>query len=429
VVHRFSTVLAASLLFLAGSAAAQTLPVADAGDDQEIPCAPPTGAEVTLDGSGSSDPDDPLATLSYVWSGDAALGVGVTLEGVAPVVTLLPGVHVLTLTVNDGVDGEATDDVQITVVADSEPPTLVAISPSEAELWPPNHKLHAFAAADFVESVSDTCDSELGPEHVIFTLGTSDEDDNGNGDGNTTGDIVLECGLAWLRAERAGPGDGRVYELTLSAQDAAGNLSEPALLTVSVPHDRAHDAVDSGDVFEVTEDGVGCGPVELCPAVPSEACDDAGEAKVSIKSRGKHGQTLRWRANGFAAVEGEFSDDQTDYQLCVYTDDGVSAVLQDDPAAPHGRGWKQKGPGASFRGKQGGPHARLDGLKLKEKKGQGKLSLSVGGDDVALPELPLAPGESLVLQLHDSGGECLASTFDDPEKNTADRFEDRTDSN
>ena len=116
--YRISTAaLVAGVLLLAGQAGAQTLPIANAGLDQEIPCAPATGAEVTLDGSGSSDPDDPLAMLTYTWSGDAALGVGVTLDGVAPVVTLLPGVHTITLTVDDGIDGTATDDVVITVVA------------------------------------------------------------------------------------------------------------------------------------------------------------------------------------------------------------------------------------------------------------------------------------------------------------------------
>lgn len=422
--HRFSTAaLVTGALLLAGSAGAQTLPIANAGEDQEIPCAPLAGAEVTLDGSLSSDPDDPLAVLTYTWSGDAALGVGVTLDGVAPVVSLPPGVHVLTLTVDDGVDGTATDDVQITVVADEEPPQVV-LSSSEAELWPPNHKVHAFVAADFVESVTDACDTELAPENAVFTSGTSDEADNANGDGNTTGDLAFHCGTALVRSERAGPGDGRVYTLTLSVQDAAGNLSEPALVTISVPHDRAHAAVDSGPVYEVI--GEPCLPVELCPELPSETCADAGQARASIKARGKRGPALSWRAKGFAAAEGDFSDPATDYQLCVYTDDGVDAVLEDDPAAPHGRGWQQKGAGAAFKGKKGGPHARLDGVKLKAKKGKGKLAISVGGDSVALPELPLAADVALVLQLHDSDGECLSSTFEDAKKNTTRRFEART---
>jgi hypothetical protein len=227
-----------------------------------------------------------------------------------------------------------------------------------------------------------------------------------------------------VRSERAGPGDGRVYELTLSLQDAAGNAAE-AVLTVSVPHDRGHpDAVDSGDAFEVLADA--CGPVELCPAAPSGTCDDAGEASVVMETGGKKGPSLRWRAHGFGAEDDAFSDTDTDYQLCIYTDDGVTPVLVDDPAAPAGDGWKHKKAGASFKAKKGGPNARLDGLKLAEKKGEGALSVSVSGDDLTLPDLPLAEGTALVLQLHDSGGQCLSSTFDDPEVNTEERFEDET---
>jgi hypothetical protein len=38
-----------------------------------------------------------------------------------------PGVHVLTLIVDDGIggDGMSSDDVQITVIADAEPPQMV----------------------------------------------------------------------------------------------------------------------------------------------------------------------------------------------------------------------------------------------------------------------------------------------------------------
>jgi hypothetical protein len=335
------------------------------------------------------------------------------------VVTLLPGVHTLTLTVDDGVDGTATDDVQITVVADSEAPTLV-LSPTTAELWPPNHKVHAFAAADYVMTVSDSCDTELGPEDVLFARGTSDEADNGKGDGNTTGDIAFAtgCATALLRAERAGPEDGRVYELVLSAQDAAGNATEQ-VLTVSVPHDRAHDAVDSGDIFEVTAEE--CGPMELCPPAPDPACVEAGSAQVEIETGGKDGATLRWQARNFAVAEGEFSDPATDYQLCIYTDDGVAPVLADDPAAPHGSGWKHKKKGASFKGKKA-PNAELDSVKLGEKKGEGSISISVSGDEVDLPDLPIADGTALVLQLHDSQADCVGSSFSDPSVNMAERY-------
>ena len=416
-----ASLLAAAALLLAAGAGAQTLPVADAGDDQNIPCAAPTGADVVLDGTGSSDPDDPLAVLTYTWTGDA-LGLGVSVDGATPTVTLPPGVHVLTLTVADGVDGEATDDVTITVVADSEPPQL-ALAMTSADIWPPNHKYHAFDAASLVASVSDACDTEISAADVVFARGTSDEADNGNGDGNTTEDILFDagCATALVRAERAGPGDGRVYELTLEARDAAGNASEAVVFTVAVPHDHAHAAVDSGDAFEVA--GV-CTPVEMCPPAPSESCEDAPSADVRIEDHGKHGLNLRWRAKGFAAAEGEFSDPDTDYQLCVYTDDGATATLEDDPAAPRGRGWKHRKGGASFQGKKAGSAARLDGLRLGEKKGEGALAASAGGDEVSLPELPLPAGTSLTLQLHDSEGDCVGSEFADPDVNDDSRFAD-----
>ena len=414
-----ASLLAASALLLAVGAGAQNVPVAEAGDAQLIPCAPPAGAEVTLDGTGSTDPD-PGAVLTYTWTGDA-LGVGTSVDGATPTVVLPPGVHVLTLTVDDGIDGSSTDDVEITVVADTELPQLV-LAADAAELWPPNHKPHLIDAADLVASVSDACDTEMSAADVVFARGTSDEEDNGIGDGNTTGDLAFDvgCMTALVRAERAGPGDGRVYELFLEARDAAGNAAE-AVFTVSVPHDRAHSAVDSGDVFEVAGE---CAPLELCPPEPSETCEDAPRADVQIKDRGKRGPNLRWRARGFAAAEGEFGDESADYQLCVYTEDAEGAILEDDPAAPHGRGWKHGKKGASFKGRKAGHAARLAGLKLGEKKGAGVLSASAGGDDVNLPELPLADGTSLVLQLRDSEGECVESEFDDPEVNDEDAFED-----
>jgi hypothetical protein len=416
-----SLLLAGSFLWPA-SAGAQTLPVANAGVDQVIPCAPPTGAEVVLDAAASFDPDDPAAVLTFTWSGDEALGVGVTVDGAMPTVLLAPGIHVLTLTVDDGVDGTATDDVQVEVIADTEPPQM-ALSQTAVELWPPNHKLHALAAADFVASVSDSCDTALSAADVVFSRGTSDEPDDGRGDGNTTGDIVFGdgCATALVRAERAGPGDGRVYELTLQATDAAGNAAE-AVITASIPHDQAHAAVDSGDAFEVAGE---CTPLELCPPEPSDSCDDAGEARVQLRAGGKHGPSLRWRARGFSAADGAFSDPGSDYQLCVYTDDGAQGALVDDPAAPSGSGWKHQKRGAAFRGRKAGPMAGLAKLKLGARKGHGALSLAAGGD-VTLPELPLPAGTSLRLQLQSSDGSCLESEFDDPDVNDANRLEDRT---
>lgn len=89
-------------------------PLADAGEDQTINCAPITGVDVNLDGSGSSDPDED--ELTYSWSNGAT--------GLSPTVTIVPGIHTITLTVDDGNGETATDELVITVNADIESPVI-----------------------------------------------------------------------------------------------------------------------------------------------------------------------------------------------------------------------------------------------------------------------------------------------------------------
>ena len=55
--------------------------------------------------------------------------------------------------------------------------------------------------------------------------------------GRKGGDIQLVNGQLFLRAERAGNSDGRVYTLTFQGTDASGN-STTATRTVVVPHNR-----------------------------------------------------------------------------------------------------------------------------------------------------------------------------------------------
>ncbi len=87
-------------------------PVANAGPDQSV--AQTSGAtQVTLNGSGSTDPDGD--TLTYAWAGPFNGG---TATGATPTVTFATaGSHTVTLTVSDGNGGTATDTVVINVLA------------------------------------------------------------------------------------------------------------------------------------------------------------------------------------------------------------------------------------------------------------------------------------------------------------------------
>jgi hypothetical protein len=91
-------------------------PVANAGADQTVECA---GFLVTLDGSGSTDPDG--HALTYTWTG--AFG---NATGVNPTVTLPLGTTAITLTVHD-VEGESSIDTVNVTVEDTTPPATSAL--------------------------------------------------------------------------------------------------------------------------------------------------------------------------------------------------------------------------------------------------------------------------------------------------------------
>lgn len=111
------------------------------------------------------------------------------------------------------------------------PPTIsVSLSPNV--LWPPNHKY-----VDITASV--TTSGSCGSLTVQLVSVTSNEADNGLGDGDTPNDIDgATTGTAdyafRVRAERSGLGTGRIYTATYQVTDALGNTAT-ASATISVP--------------------------------------------------------------------------------------------------------------------------------------------------------------------------------------------------
>ena len=96
-------------------------PIADAGADQNVSTGDSAHAQVTLDGSGSSDPDgDPL---TFTWTGSFGTRSGMIVNP-----SFDPGTHTVTLTVTDGKGGADTDTVRISV-SDGRPPKII-VSPS-----------------------------------------------------------------------------------------------------------------------------------------------------------------------------------------------------------------------------------------------------------------------------------------------------------
>jgi hypothetical protein len=190
---------------------------------------------------------DPGATASD--SCDASVPVSVS----GSVNVNVPGAYMLTYTATDdsGNIGTATRTVN---VVDTSGPTITINPNQQMSLWPANHKYQTVTVTDFVLSASDACDSTVNRSKVYIVKITSDEIEDGNGDGNTSDDIVIApgCKSAQLRAEREGGGDGRVYTITFKVVDAAGNFAT-ATATVTVPKSQGGNggAVNSGVHYTV----------------------------------------------------------------------------------------------------------------------------------------------------------------------------------
>jgi PKD domain len=198
-------------------------PIANAGNDFEVSVDPVCTVDVTLDGSGSYDADNDILTYTWSWGDD-------TINGITPTIELPLGIHTITLIVNNGIADSEPDTVSITVV-DTTPPKI-ALTVSPHTLWPHNHKMVPITV-DL--SVTDNCDSE--PVCQITSV-SSNEPDNGSGDGNTPPDWVIAGDLTVdLRAERSGSGNGRIYTIEVTFTDASGNSSTNTV-NVTVPHDK-----------------------------------------------------------------------------------------------------------------------------------------------------------------------------------------------
>lgn len=201
--------------------------------------------------SGATTFTPPTATVTF-GAGSATATVTVTpltdcaVEGSETVAfTVQPGTGY-------GVGSPSSASGTITNTPDSVAPTITLIPNVNKTLWPPNHQYESIAVTDFVASASDNCDPSVNVNSVYILKITSDEPENGNGDGNTLNDIVIgaTCKTAQLRAERDGSADGRVYTITFKVKDSFGNFST-ATARVTVRKNPNSPAVDSGTVYTV----------------------------------------------------------------------------------------------------------------------------------------------------------------------------------
>jgi hypothetical protein len=137
------------------------------------------------------------------------------------------GTNLLAVSVSDGTN-VVSCTTSVTGV-DTTPPVISQVVASPTVLWPPNHKL--------VRVTLRAAVSDLGGPVAWGIVGVQcNEPANARGDGNTSPDwSIADADTVYLRAERSGSGNSRIYFIHVQAADAAGNQSEVQTVTVTVP--------------------------------------------------------------------------------------------------------------------------------------------------------------------------------------------------
>ncbi|MFI2857732.1 alginate lyase family protein [Paenibacillus sp. JSM ZJ436] len=172
----------------------------------------------------ATDEETGIATTYYSINGsEPSTGSTISFES--------EGVHILQYWSVDHAGNQ--EDVKTTLIRiDKTAPTLEIVL-SKKVLWPPNHRmLPVKATISAQDSLSDV--------NVVLQSITSNEPDDGLGDGDRQNDIQEAEWNTYdlefmLRAERSGTGTGRTYTVTYLATDEAGNQAT-ASVEVRVPH-------------------------------------------------------------------------------------------------------------------------------------------------------------------------------------------------
>ena len=138
---------------------------------------------------------------------------------------------------------------------------------------------------------------------------SSNEPVNGTGDGDTAPDwVIVDNHHLQLRAERSGSGTGRIYTITITSKDAAGNTSTQKTKVV-VPHNAS--GANNRELYTEAFES----DLLLCKIIPNSSTqyfnlqiNSGSKAKIAVKlldisgrlistMTGEKNQSIRFGAN------------------------------------------------------------------------------------------------------------------------------------
>lgn len=196
---------------------------------------------LTLNVTTLADTTPPTATVAYTTVSPTNGNVIATITPSEPITVTNNGSSLSHMFTDNGsftfefVDAAGNTGTATATVAniDKIAPTLT-LSVDKPVLDPPNHKMVTVTASVYADGTGSDIAS------VVLTSIVLNEPDNELGDGNTVNDIqdaavgTYDTSFS-LRAERSGKGTDRVYTITYTVTDAAGNVAT-ASTQVVVPH-------------------------------------------------------------------------------------------------------------------------------------------------------------------------------------------------
>jgi hypothetical protein len=249
-------------------------PIANAGTNATAAF----GDRVTLDGTGSSDPDGNL--LTYTWTQTSGPAVTLNFANPAKPTFVAPAstsTLAFSLTVSDVYLASVPAAVTVSVFPANEIPNCANAHGNKTLIWPPNQtfariKIRGLetepsvqtsdTSGDDGEGSADSDDSnEDGYRNTVrVTSITQDEPTSGTFKGYLSPDAIVQStrpngkprirDLIMLRREESPTGDGRVYGINFTVTNTLSGLTCTAAVKVCVPTKRKNgQCVDSGQNY------------------------------------------------------------------------------------------------------------------------------------------------------------------------------------
>jgi len=194
---------------------------------------PPNGngwnnSNVTVTLTAQDNPGGMVKQIEYSLTGAQTSGPQVVPGSTASISLVTEGITTVHYDATD-VAGNTESTESLTVKIDKTPPVISGMPAAGCTLWPPNGKMVQVGIVTATDALSG-----LAPGTFMVT-GTSNEPPSApevSITPNGSGGFIVQ-----LQSDRLGNGTGRVYTLTATANDLAGNTATTTA-TCTVPHDQ-----------------------------------------------------------------------------------------------------------------------------------------------------------------------------------------------